>query len=527
MRVHHLLESAAREHGERPAVSDTRRTISYRELDAAANQVARVLAAHDIGPGDRVALCLPKSIEAVISIYGILKAGAAYVPIDATGPPRRAGLILDDCGVRAIVGSVRTVQRMQSQVDASACELVIVTDGGATARPRVVPWRTVAEQSPDPIAPDERSPEDLAYILYTSGSTGVPKGVAISHRASLHFVLWARRHIGLVPSDRLSSHAPFHFDLSIFDLFSSAAAAACTVLVPASLSAFPRDLAPFIEDESLTVWYSVPSVLTALVRAGDPGRFRFERLRAVLFAGEVFPVQFLRQAMAAVPHAVFYNLYGPTETNVCTCYRVDPRAVDTLTDIPIGTPIAATRVEIQGEDGRTAAKGDVGELVVRGPAVMSGYWGRPDETRRVLDAPDGDGPSRYRTGDLVRERPDGDLVFVGRRDHMVKRRGYRIELQEIEAALRAHPQVADAAVIAIQDAPATTSITAIVVPGDGRMTRESLLRFCAERLPEYMMPDAFECRDALPKTSTGKTDRASLGAARRSGLEPASTKENW
>lgn len=314
------------------------------------------------------------------------------------------------------------------------------------------------------------------------------------------------------PDDRLSSHAPFHFDLSVFDVFAAARGGASVTLVPPEASVLPRELRGFIEDARITVWYSVPSILTALAVRGGLQEGDFPDLRTVVFAGEVFPTKFLRALMQRLPHAVFYNWYGPTETNVCTWYRV-PELPEHITEpVPIGRAIDNTEVFAVTEAGTRAAPGEVGELYVRGDTVMQGYWADPDRTSRVL-VPDPLDPTAggpvYRTGDLVVEGEGGNLRFLGRRDAQIKSRGYRIELGEIEATILSHPDVVECAVVAVPDEEVTNRIRAHAVVHEGLSVRD-LARHCRAHLPKYMIPEVFDFTEALPKTSTGKIDRQAL-----------------
>ena len=470
--------------------------------------------------GDHVGLFLDKQATALTGIYGVLKAGAAYVPLDPLAPVSRLGYIARDCELRVVVTGVEKAQAWQALVDAGAPldALVVVNDHQTPldGPPGVAVARLADAYGRESTPHVDVAPDDVAYILYTSGSTGAPKGVVLSHRNGLAFVDWAVECFAIDARDCLSSHAPLHFDLSIFDVFAAARAGAEVALVPPVDAMFPRTVARFIADNGVTVWYSVPTALIALATKGGLEHGAFPRLRVVLFAGEVFPPKYLRQLMQQLPHARFYNLFGPTETNVCTYYEIAEPPADDET-IPIGRPIADVDALVLGEDGRIAEQDVPGELVVHGPTVMRGYWGDPERTSRVL-VPDplGSVERVYRTGDLVTQRDDGVLLFHGRRDTQIKSRGYRIELGEIEAALHAHPSVVEGVVLAVPDELVTNRIHAVVVAAEDVADGE-LDRFCAARLPAYMVPERFSRVAALPRTSTGKIDREAVRASLQRG----------
>jgi amino acid adenylation domain-containing protein len=353
--------------------------------------------------------------------------------------------------------------------------------------------------------------------LYTSGSTGTPKGVMISHRASLTFVEWAAACAGLGEQDRVASPAPLHFDLSVFDVFAACKAAACMAVVPENTSIFPARLAQWLEREQISVWYSVPSVLTMLAAHGNLRGASLPRLRAVIFAGEVFPAKYLNSLMAELPGARYLNWYGPTETNVCTWYEVPPGSAELTAPVPIGKGCANTDVFAVTSEGRRVGKpGEEGELYVRGPGLMRGYWGDPEKTRRVLvrnPFQEGYDEPAYRTGDLVTLDEDGNYVFLGRRDGMVKTRGYRVELGEVETALYAHPGVREAVVLPVPDEMLGSRLRAVICADPpGGLTREEVLDHCRRRLPGYMVPDVVEFCEALPRNSNGKVDRARLAS---------------
>ncbi len=524
-----LIQSAAA-HPDRIAVTCAGETISYGELDRRSNQLAWALLGAGVERGDRVGIYLQKSITSIVSLFGILKVGAAYVPLDPFAPTKRLAFILGDCGIRCMMTSRTKMPAVRSMVEAGAplSRLIVTDEAGPTAEAVPSPlagltWGQVLHADPTLPPTAEQSIEtDLAYILYTSGSTGEPKGVMISHLAALTFVRWATACFQVTERDRLSNHAPLMFDLSVFDIFAAIGTGARLCLVPDGLSAFPVRLAEFIDREQITVWYSVPSALIHLVAHGEMGRFDFPHLRAILFAGEVFPVKHLRELRRLIPRARLYNLYGPTETNVCTYYEVGEIPPDRVDPFPIGKACANTEVFAVGEGGERIKPGKEGELFVRGSCLMQGYWNRQEKSAEVLiqhPFVNGYEDKVYRTGDLVRLDADGNYLFVGRKDQMIKSRGYRIELGEIEAALYAHPEVKEAAVLAVADEEVGNRIKALVVPSPGSHPEASeLKRFCAERLPRYMVPEGIEFLTAIPKTATGKIDRQLLAGSANPGI---------
>ena len=273
------------------------------------------------------------------------------------------------------------------------------------------------------------------------------------------------------------------------------------------------ELARFIGKERITVWYSVPTILTMLVRRGGLEGGEFPELRTVLFAGEVFPTPHLRRLMQLLPHVRFANLFGPTETNVCTWYEV-PQLPEEMTEaIPIGRAIDNVETFALTEAGERVERGEVGELYVRGPTVMQGYLGDPERTaERLVLNPLGDVLNQpvCRTGDLVEELDSGNYRFLGRRDAQIKSRGYRIDLGDVEAALHAHPGILECAVVPVPDELVTNRLKAYITLQNGELSRSELVAFCAARIPQYMIPEEFEVREHLPRTSTGKVDRRAL-----------------
>jgi amino acid adenylation domain-containing protein len=521
-----LTESARRAPG-RPAVASGERFLSYEELDRLSNQVARALLAQGVAPGDRVGILAPKSAASVVAVFGVLKTGACYVPLDHKSPAGRLAAIMTDSGIAVVLADEGTAPQAAALAESvpRLRSLIVTgphwgpevsrTPGALPPGLVVVPWDAVLAGPAEALGADRAIDTDLAYILYTSGSTGAPKGVMISHRASLTFVEWAAGCTGLGERDRVCSPAPLHFDLSVFDVFATCQAAACMAVVPEMTSMFPARLAQWMERERISVWYSVPSVLTMLVTYGNLRGFDLSGLRAIIFAGAVFPAKHLSVLMAELPGARYLNWYGPTETNVCTWYEVPPGSAALTAPVPIGRACANTDAFAVTHDGRRiSGPGEEGELYVRGSGLMRGYWGDPEKTHRMLvrnpfqaayDEP------AYRTGDLVTLDEDGNYVFLGRRDGMVKTRGYRVELGEVESALYGHPAIREAVVLPVPDELLGSRLRAVIsASGPGGLNREEVLDHCRRRLPGYMVPDVVEFREALPRTSTGKIDRALL-----------------
>ena len=511
--AHHLgqlLDLATLRRPDHPAVEDERGKIyTYRELLRNADRLATCLHRWGVGRGDRVGLFLPKGREAVAAIHGVLRSGAAYVPVDPGSPAIRGAGILADAGVKAVVVDAEHAAGLRAAWPDSGPLPRFVVVGDGRSCPTDASWdRVMADDAPSPLPPasDEG---DLAYILYTSGSTGQPKGVMLSHANAFAFLDWCDQTFRVTAEDRFASHAPFHFDLSIFDLYASCRAGATLVLIGESTGKDPGRLGGFLRERAITVWYSAPSILGLLAEYGGIDRPGFPAPRLVLFAGEVFPVGPLRKLREAWPDAALWNLYGPTETNVCTAFAIpDTIDVDREAPFPIGSACPPAVMKVVDEQGRPLPPGTVGELVVSGPGVMLGYFGRPDLTTRAffLD----DQGAWYRTGDLVTDDGNGCHRFHGRRDRMVKKRGYRIELGEVESALYKHEGVDRAAVIAKADDDGAILVAFVAMKPGLRGSIIALKRHCTRFLPPYMVPDEVQFLPNLPTTSTDKVDYQGL-----------------
>lgn len=531
--LHHLLTESAQRLPQKEAVRFQGEGLTYGELDALSNQVARTLQAAGVRRGDRVGIYVHKSLASIISVFGIMKAGGVYVPLDPNAPASRLAYITRNCDITVVLTATEKIATL-SQFFAKGTPLktLILTDQHPHVHEaladvelppttEMIPWETVCAQDAGPLLPTGAIENDLAYILYTSGSTGDPKGVMISHRTIFTFINWCYEKFKMTERDRVTSHAPLHFDLSTFDIYVTIKAGGTVVLVPEKLSIFPIQLVKFLQDEEITVTYMVPSILSLMVNYGRLSSHDLSKLRTVLFAGEVFPIKYLRQLVAAVPHPDYYNLYGPTETNVCTYYKVRPEDLAPECNQPVPIGIACENIEVFAVDeaGQLVTEpGREGELWVRGSCVAQGYWADPEKSARGFvhnHLQPHFHEIAYRTGDIVTLDEDGvNWRFVGRRDHMIKSRGYRIELGEIEAVLYGHAGIKEAAVIAIPDDLIGNRIKALVVPlQENGLTATELQTHCRARLPQYMVPEVIEFRNELPKTSTGKINRPLLAKA--------------
>lgn len=494
---------------------------SYERLEAASNRLARILMEAGCVKGDRVCLLMPKSPEAIAALVGVYKAGCIHVPLDPAGPAARLDRIVACCEPRFILAGRETASLADAILaDAhvpGGLSLGWLDAGPAADRARAArfSWADIAACPAGPVARRSRG-DDPAHILFTSGSTGAPKGVVITHASAIAFVDWAVRRFGLGPSDRTSSHPPLHFDLSVFDLFGSFAAGARLHLVPARLNLLPQGLAEFMRSRELTQWFSVPSVLAYMTRFDVVRRGDFPALRRLLWCGEVFPTPALADWMRKLPHVEFTNLYGPTETTIASShYTVPAPPRHDLEPIPIGTACDGEELLILDAAMQPIAEGEVGELYIGGIGLSPGYWNDPERTRAAFRAAPRPGePDRriYRTGDLAWRGRDGLVYFAGRADTQVKSRGYRIELGEIEAGLGTLEAVRECAVVALPTTGFEGTILCcayVAAPGHDA-TPAALRRDLARLLPSHMLPARWSARDRLPRNGNGKIDRAAL-----------------
>ncbi|MXQ13577.1 amino acid adenylation domain-containing protein [Microvirga makkahensis] len=516
MKLHQYLLDAAQRWPSKVAIQELDgSSITYEDLDAQSSRLRDRLASIGVQPGDRVGFWLHKSADAVVTLFAILKAGAAYVPIDPTGPAARNNYILADCRVAAIVIEERFKPMLEVHGDEGWHPAILDIDE-AGGRKWVGDALTHNVGAGTSLTVSPVGAHDLAFILYTSGSTGKPKGVQLTHENASSFIEWCARTFSLTSSDRFSSHAPFHFDLSVFDIFGSVKHGGTLLIISEEVGKQPYELAQLIADHRITVWYSAPSILSLMAQFGYLDTRDYSALRLVLFAGEVFPINHLKLLTTYWPHPQYFNLYGPTETNVCTYYQVPtPIPADQMEPVPIGRVCSHLEGILVQADGTEMSEATEGELCIHGPAVTRGYWNLPEQSQRCFV--EVNGRRYYRTGDIVREEGDGNLVYLGRKDRMIKKRGFRVELGEIEVCLYRHPDIREAAVVALADDSVGMRVHAHIVSKQGKpLSLIDMKTFCSEHIPIYMIPDRFSFHSSLPKTSTDKIDYQTLKSWSRS-----------
>jgi amino acid adenylation domain-containing protein len=495
-------------------------TLTYGQLDDLSSRLARQLREAGCRPGDRVCLFVPKSPRAVAAMLGVLKAGAVYVPIDTASPAPRAARIVEACrpwGALVASGALRLLDEVLQSVSLDPLVVGALESQpleGRRARSRFT--LDDVHRMPRAAAYRPGSDEAAAHILFTSGSTGVPKGVVISHRNVTAFVDWGREYFGIRPGDRNSGHPPLHFDLSTFDIYGTLSAGAQLHMVPSEANLLPQRLAQFIGSARLTQWFSVPSILTFLAKHDVIAPGDFPHLRRLLWCGEVLPTPTLIYLMQRLPHVSFTNLYGPTEATIASSYYTVPACPsDERAAIPIGVACPGEQLMVLDGELRELPPEETGELYLAGVGLSSGYWNDPEKTAaafRIRTLADGTTQRVYRTGDLARRGTDGLFYFLGRADSQIKCRGYRIELGEIEAALHALQCLRECAVVAIPtDGFEGTAICCAFVPQDGsEITAATLRQRVAQVLPAYMLPMRWRALESLPKNANGKIDRPRL-----------------
>uniref|UniRef100_UPI0011EA6801 non-ribosomal peptide synthetase n=1 Tax=Kitasatospora sp. MBT63 TaxID=1444768 RepID=UPI0011EA6801 len=500
--LHLLVEQQARRTPDAVAVQDGQRTLTYRALDERANRAAWLLRGAGVTTGSVVGVCAQRSVEMIVAVLGVLKAGAAYLPLDPDHPEARLRHLLEDAAVPAVLAQARFADRLAAAAGDGVPVLALTPDGDSPAE------KSARSDAPGlPVHPD-----GLAYVIYTSGSTGRPKGVGVGHRAIVNNLLWMQRDWPLGPEDRLLHKTQFTFDVSVKELFWPLLAGARLVMADPDGHRDPAYLRELIVREQITVTHFVPSMLQAFL--SEPGVEDCRSLRLVMCGAETLTVR-QRDEFFRLLSAELLHLYGPTEAAIAvtawTCER-DPGTVR----IPLGRPMPGCRIYVLDERMQPAPVGVPGELHIAGTPLALGYLGQATRTAEsFVPDPFADVPGGrlYRTGDVARWRPDGLLEFIGRADAQVKIRGLRIEPGEVETVLRGDPAVEEAVVLVRTDGPAAVGPQLVAyVRGrePGRVTADSVRAYLRDRVPDYLVPAAVLVLADLPRLSSGKVDRNAL-----------------
>jgi D-alanine--poly(phosphoribitol) ligase subunit 1 len=505
-------------HPDRTALIDDQGAMSYSTLHDQSNRMAHALKNHGVRRQERVVIWMKRSSRVVMSLLGVLKGDAIYVPVDAKAPVERLLKVVVDCRAVAVICEERQLAALEEAAGRmqSVKLLLVFGSTGSGRRSASIPTVYWDELSDPPSEPDQyrNIDTDAAYILYTSGSTGSPKGVTVSHLNVINYIDWAVDCFQMTCQDKVLGTAPFHFDMSTFDIFTTLKAGATLCIASEKLLLFPGPLLDLIEKNQVTIWKGVSSLLMYLSSTGSLKPERIPSLRRVLFGGEVLPARHLMNWMATYPDKAFYNVYGPTETTgISAFHRVEEAPASANDSIPIGRACANTEIIILSDEGRPARIGETGELCIRGSGLSLGYWNDDEKTARAfVRNPLGCSQHDriYRSGDLARLREDGVIEYLGRKDFQVKFMGYRIEIFEVEKAIMALEEVHHAAVLLCDSPHSEVSELVAFVEGPQQVDQESMLQSLGRSLPSYMLPKQIISMQRIPLSDRGKTDRTAL-----------------
>ena len=504
-----LIEKSAALFPEKEAFRCLDEAITFADLDLRTKQLAAYLIAAGLRKGDRVAIYMNRCLETSVAVHGILRAGGVFVAINPFSPHNRTLTIMQDCGTEFLLSTPAQLNKVKSIAN-KAVFLKSIVGVPALDGVKTISWDELFSGSLEGYNPPEILGKDLASILYTSGSTGTPKGIMHTHYSSLSLARLETSLHNATHKDRIGNFAPLHFDQSLFGYFSGPLVGATTIIFPDAYVKLPKSLSALVEKEKITLWFSVPLILTQILLNGDIDNHDFSALRWVRFGGEVFPVKQLRELMIKWPHAKFINSYGPSELFRCTYYILETPP-ETDDPIPLGTVWGNTEYKILDENEEIVQPGQPGELVVRTDTLMAGYWNNKELTEQSFyreHIASGYDYVYYRTGDLVKENDKGEIMFLGRKDRQIKLRGYRIELDEIEATLLKHDNIEEAAVIVVQKENDNKELEAVVRLSKGaEVSTRELMLFCKKIIPSYAVPEHMIIIEDFPRTGTGKIDR--------------------
>ena len=501
MRVERFLENSAQQFGDKTALVADGRRLSFVDLDAQASAFARALADNGIVRGDRVLVFVDNCWEAAVAIFGTLKAGAVFSPINPSTKASKLAYVIDDCSARAVVVKDRLATVLADALtEATAGPLAIITGGGSPKLPDALSFNALLETPPAPVAHGGID-IDLGMLIYTSGSTGRPKGVMMTHRNIDAASESITTYLENTPDDIILNVLPLAFDYGLYQLLMAVRIGATLVLEKAFV--FPQAVFERIREEKATGLPLVPTMAAMILSSGlEPGSL--PSLRYVTNTAAALPPEHIAKLRALMPGTTVYSMYGLTECKRCT--YLPPAELERKSG-SVGIAIPNTEAFVVDESGKPVAPGVTGELAIRGPHVMAGYWGNDEATAKALHPGLNPWEKMLMTGDLFYADADGFLFFVGRKDDIIKTRGEKVAPKEVEAVLHGYPGVSEAVVVGKPDPVLGHAIHAIVVPTDDSVTERDIIRHCAKKLEDFMVPKSVEFRTELPKTDTGKVSR--------------------
>jgi long-chain acyl-CoA synthetase len=508
MRVEQFLQDSARRFPDKVAVAAGHKRLSYGELDMLSDRLAGALASRGVGRADRVVLFVENCWEAVVGIFGSLKAGAVFCPVNASTKAAKLAYLLNHCRAATLLTQTELLPTAKVALAQAPSVTLTIVAGGRGNGPEALSFEAaLAASAPAPAHPGIDL--DLAMLIYTSGSTGRPKGVMMTHQNVVAAADSITGYLENTSEDVILSALPISFDYGLYQLLMAAKVGA-TVVLERSF-AYPQLIFQSIAAERVTGFPIVPMMAAILLQQKDFGGGAFPHLRYITSTAAVLPPAHIARLHALLPHVKLYSMYGLTECKRCTFMPPDelPRRPDS-----VGIPIPNTEAYVVAANGERAPPGVVGELVVRGPHVMMGYWQDAAATERVVRPGPHAGEKVLHTGDLFRTDEDGYLYFVARKDDIIKSRGEKVSPKEVENVLYALPGVREAAVMGVPDPILGMAIKAIlVVAPEAGLEPKDVIRHCSRHLEDFMVPKLLEFRNELPRTESGKISRRRLAAA--------------
>ncbi len=507
--LHQCIDRSAERFPDQAAFRSGKLSVTFAEASAITNQLASMLLELGLGKGDRVGICLHRNVRSGLAVHGILKAGGAFVPLDPKAPAERIKLLIEDCGIKHIISEEQLaplIEKACNGLQEAPHIIGISSDKIASG----ISWDSVLQLPTHLTNNPSILGGDLAYIMYTSGTTGRPKGIMHTHNSGLSYAKLSRDLYDVNESDVFGNHSPLHFDMSTMGYLTAPLSGATSVIIPEMYTMMPASMSQLAQDEGLTIWYSVPLALVQMLQRGALEQRDLSALRWVLFGGEPFPAKHLAALMKMWPAATFCNVYGPAEVNQCTYYHI-PAPPQPEESIPLGYVWDNTEVLVLNEKNEEVKTEEHGELLVRSATQMNGYWNQPQLTERSLYQvvhSKGITHTYYRTGDIVKKDEKGLLHFIGRKDRQIKTRGYRVELNEVEANLISHENVLEAAAFAFQENDHKSIAAAVVL--NKEIDTPELQNHVRAFMPEYAVPIAIFTKQEIPRTAAGKINYKEL-----------------